>query len=155
MLDREEEMMKMLHELKFYECQKCRNITCTDEGPLEKCSFCNGEMRELKQAQVTFAPKKKSEWIPVSTRKATKEEIEEAAPKMYLTPEELDGTWMYCCQLPEDGQEVLVTTKWGVALVEFTSDEYGCVFDGYEDEGDVLAWMPLPEPYKKDEQNDA
>ena len=103
-----------------------------------------------------LAPKKKSEWIPVSTRKATKEEIEGAASKMDLTPEELDGTWVYCCQLPEDRQEVLVSTKWGVRLVEFTNDpDYGCTFEGYEDEGDVLAWMPLPEPYKKDEQDDA
>lgn len=45
-------------------------------------------------------------------------------------------------RLPDEGQEVLISTAKYVCLIEYDSDyEFGEV-DG------VLAWMPLPEPYK-------
>lgn len=65
-----------------------------------------------------------------------------------LTPEEImDGElltgWILPEErLPDEGQGVLVSTVKYVCLVEYDSDyEFGEV-DG------VLAWMPLPEPYK-------
>ena len=56
---------------------------------------------------------------------------------------------MYDCELPADEQEVLITTNTGsVEQVTFYKhSEYGCYFEYYEDEGDVVAWMPLPKPY--------
>lgn len=53
--------------------------------------------------------------------------------------------------MPEDGQEILISTPWGVSkdIVEF--DDYEGI--GLEERGDfdnVLAWMPLPEPYKEE-----
>ena len=81
-----------------------------------------------------------SSWIPVKTRELTAEEKEEYP----------DYAFMYDCKLPDDGEEVLVTT-WGdnVALDTFCRDD-GCYFENYCDEEDVIAWMPKPEPYKKE-----
>lgn len=79
------------------------------------------------------------EWIPIKTRKLTDEEKEEYP----------DSEFMYDCKLPDDGEEVLITTSGGhITLDTFCRDE-GCYFETYCDEDDVLAWMPLPKPYKK------
>lgn len=90
------------------------------------------------------------EWIKIKTRPATKEEQKE-----FTCAGEFDEIgFVYDCQLPDDGQEVLITTYCGtVEKVAFYRDSYyGCYFEQYEDEGDVLAWMPLPEPYKEEKQ---
>lgn len=64
-----------------------------------------------------------------------------------LTPEEivnvelLTGWILPEERLPDEGQEILVSTSKYVTLAEYDSDyEFG-EMDG------VLAWMPLPEPY--------
>lgn len=90
-------------------------------------------------------------WIPVKTRELSAEEVKEVNEKYDV---DLDGdeAWCICSPLPEETQEVLITTKYGdVVLTEFCVDDVdGCCFDGYEDRGDVLAWMPLPKPYTKE-----
>lgn len=88
---------------------------------------------------------RKQIWIPIKTRKPTEEEKEEYP----------DCEFMYECKLPEDGEEVLVTT-WGgnTALDTFCRDD-GCYFEYGCDEGDVIAWMPKPEPYREERQGDA
>lgn len=79
------------------------------------------------------------DWIPIKTRELTEKEKEEYP----------DCTFMYDCKLPEDGDEVLITTWSGqVALDTFYRDD-GCYFETYCDEEDVIAWQPKPEPYKK------
>lgn len=90
-------------------------------------------------------------WIPITTRKTTREENEKLAKKYGFDPEELEDSWCYTCPLPEDGQEVLVTTRvWGYVVIDkFYIDEDGAsYFEDHDDEDDLLAWMPLPEPYK-------
>lgn len=97
------------------------------------------------------------EWIPVTTRDMTEEEVKELEASGLLDDFDIKdfydnptSYWQYNCRLPDDGQEVLVSTKWGVTLTTFYSDvDYGNYFEEYEDRYDVDAWMPLPEPYKK------
>lgn len=92
-----------------------------------------------------------SEWIPITTRKLTKEEKEKAAEKNGMNPEDFDDCWVFTCPLPDIDQEVLVTTKiWGNVVIDtFVDDGEGCsYFEDHYDEDDLLAWMPLPEPYK-------
>ena len=51
--------------------------------------------------------------------------------------------------LPDDGEEVLICYKWGhVCIDTFRQEEEGCYFEGGGDMDGVIAWMPLPEPYK-------
>ena len=80
-------------------------------------------------------------WIPVKTRELTAEEKEEHP----------DSIFMWDCPLPDIPQDVLITTKWGdVQLCTFCADDMGSYFDEV-DWDFVLAWMPLPEPYKKED----
>lgn len=85
------------------------------------------------------------EWIPIKTRKLTEEER-----RVFSVD---DVTYIYDCALPDDGENVLVTTSDGeVAVAHFYNDGFfGCYFEYYEDEGDAIAWAKLPSPYKKGE----
>lgn len=88
------------------------------------------------------ALKKEPKWIPVVERPLTDEEREEYGE---------DAEFMYDCILPEDGQEVLVSTPYGVRQTRFFTD-YGYYFEDYEDKGEVIAWMSLPDSYKSENE---
>ena len=93
-----------------------------------------------------------NKWIPITTRLMTADEIRELSESTGFDVEDLEN-WVYTCPLPESGQMVIVTTRWNcVSISTFYNDQNGCCFEDYEDLGDVKAWMPLPEPYK--EEND-
>lgn len=56
---------------------------------------------------------------------------------------------IYECPLPDDGQEVLITSKYGsVDKTTFYTD-CGNYFENYEDYDEVISWQPLPEPFKE------
>lgn len=79
-------------------------------------------------------------WIPITTRPLTEEEREDV----------LDGVEkVFTCELPADGEEVLVTIYEGktVTTDTFWEDYDGGYFETYAE--DVTAWRKLPEPYKK------
>ena len=81
-----------------------------------------------------------NEWIPIKTRPLTEEEKNDIA---------LEGCeFMYDCPLPDDGQEVLVTDRLGYVGIDTFFRDYDCYFESNCGEEDVLAWMPLPKPYK-------
>ena len=83
-------------------------------------------------------------WIPFRKRELTEEEQE-----MY--PE-----WSYWldCELPEDGDEILISSPtWGVYKDTFNNDgSAGCYLEGDEEIDDGMAWRPLPEPWKGEEE---
>ena len=82
-------------------------------------------------------------WIPVKTRPMTDEE------KEYYSEYHFEGNGMiYECSLPDDGQEVLITSKYGTVDKTTFYTDYGNYFENYEDYDDVIAWQPLPEPYQ-------
>lgn len=54
-------------------------------------------------------------------------------------------------RMPEEDKEVLICSQWGTIDVGWHYDTYWATeHNTYEDDGDVVAWMPLPEPYKKE-----
>ena len=79
-----------------------------------------------------------NDWIPIKTRPLTEEE-----KIMY------DCDIMYDCPLPDDGQSVLITNRFYSVDVDTFYRDDGCYFEDNCDVGDVLAWMPLPDPYKE------
>ena len=86
------------------------------------------------------------EWVEIKTRPLTEEEKQEY---------EDEAEWyafIYDCELPDHNQEVLVQLHYGIALTTFYTD-MGCYFEKYEDEDDVLAWMPLPKDFVKEHNN--
>ena len=98
------------------------------------------------------AQKQKSgKWIALVARPMTNEEREYYSEQL----DYCDGdAAIYNCPLPEEGQEVLITTCTGGVLIDtFFNDYDGCGFEGYDIE-DVKAWMPLPEPYKAESEDE-
>lgn len=82
-------------------------------------------------------------WIPITKRPMTEEEWEH-----YREWSDVEGAMIFDCELPEDGQEILVSYGGYVCVDTFCRDD-GCYFEGV-DIDDVDAWMPLPKPYVPD-----
>lgn len=77
---------------------------------------------------------KVGEWIPVT------HEIDEES-----------GEYMFTCQLPEEGERVIVVDRRGyIDIDEQCYDTDGWYLDG-GDWNDIVAWMPLPEVYRGEE----
>ncbi len=85
----------------------------------------------------------------------------EAEETWYATHEYPPKTrWIPCSErLPEDDERVLATTAWeDVTIAERVyppiNDTCWFIHDGSTNAtiDDVVAWMPLPEPYKEGEQ---
>lgn len=97
-------------------------------------------------------------WIPITFRPFTEEELRDYCEKWSVKPEDVTDRegWVYNCPLPDDGEEVLITTKvWGYVKIDtFHADPDGFYFEDHEDPDEVAAWMRLPEPFggEQDEQ---
>lgn len=88
--------------------------------------------------------KPEDEWVPIKFRPLTEEEKERY-------PEEADG--IYDCRLPDDGEEVLITTRWGAVCIDtFQNDGDTCYFEDHDDADEVTAWKHLPKPYEPEEK---
>lgn len=103
------------------------------------------------------------DWIPIKTRPLTEEEKQNAIEKHDLDPCDLEYpfAWHFDCELPkpkegEQSVDVLVTTDLGfVKVTNFFIDYLGCpCFEEMDEAGEFVAWMPLPEGYKSEVQDD-
>ncbi len=63
-----------------------------------------------------------------------------------------DEAFMYG-NLPEEGVDVLVCTMSGTIFIDSLCRDEGCCFEDYGEMDGIVAWRPLPRPYK--EANDA
>lgn len=91
-------------------------------------------------------------WIPVKWHEITEEERErEGYPEEWdIHPD---------CLMPNDGDEILITVKGskGSRWVEKDTaliDEEHYLDSGYSWVDDVIAWMPLPEPWKGESEDE-
>ena len=84
----------------------------------------------------------KTGWIPIKWHEITEEERErEGYPKDWVV--HID------CDMPCDGDEILVQTKNGYIRWDVCYEEGEFSLDsGWDWIEDIVAWMPLPEPYK-------
>lgn len=86
------------------------------------------------------------EWIKVKFRDPTEEEIkewEEHEPYIPLC-------YMCDCKMPEDGEEILIQTKYGVDT-DVCSHDYGYELEGGLDWENVIAWAEMPKGIKVEE----
>lgn len=83
-----------------------------------------------------------SKWIPIKWHYITDEECKENGyPK--------DWVYLLDCEMPDDEQEILVTTNHGRVEKDVCYIDDGFSLDsGWDWCDDIVAWMPLPEPYK-------
>lgn len=89
-----------------------------------------------------------SQWIPITFRQANEDEYKEFIERYDDIPRE--ECKVYDCRMPDDGQEVLVTTCGGHVCEDIfcaDPDYYG--FENCSDPGDAIAWMPKPKAYKR------
>lgn len=119
-----------------------------DELKKDLTRFYDNEVtaKQLIDEQPTIEPEQR--WIPIKAHPATDEE-QESRP---------DIDYWFDCKLPDDGQEILVTVKhknWiGVEKDVCYVDSCYSLDSGYDWLDDIVAWMPLPEPYQeRGEQN--
>lgn len=112
--------------------------------PIAEIRFDDDKLHEIVDEAVKNI-EIKYEWIPIKTRPLTEEEKAEMGT---------ESPYMYDCPLPDDGEEVEVTTYLGdVTLDVFCRDSSdGCYFEHYCDDGEVLAWRHKPEPYKAESE---
>lgn len=81
-------------------------------------------------------------WIPIKWHEITDEERErEGYPKDWVV--HID------CEMPCDEQEILIQAKKGYIRWDVCYEDDGFSLDsGWDWIEDIVAWMPLPEPYK-------
>lgn len=93
-----------------------------------------------------------SPWIPVTYRPMTEEEEKEFCEEHDIEEGSLEG-WekrVFTCHLPDDGQEILISVGRYVHEDICSWDEDCCGLENNGDWDGVDAWMPKPEPYKKE-----
>ena len=62
-----------------------------------------------------------------------------------------EAEWIPCSErLPEKNKEVLISCDWGVDIGEYGDDGWRSEWINHYDDDAVLAWMPLPKPYRED-----
>lgn len=128
-------------------CAECIEKYLSDEGK-QKLECLLSAVRNA--VEIEDISENKGEWIPIITRPMTEEEKEE-----YHGEYDPNQTQMYDCPIPEDGQEVLVTTWLGVVTTDTFYRDGGCYFETFCDDGEVVAWQHLPEPYKAEIEDKA
>lgn len=119
---------------------------------MKKCYDCThvemcGWRKEVKEQGCEFFDDGMV-WIPVKWHEITEEERErEGYPK--------DWAVYIDCEMPCDEQEILVQTKSGYIRwdVCYEDGEFG-LDSGWDWIEDIVAWMPLPEPYKGGDAHD-
>lgn len=101
------------------------------------------KLEELKFAN----EQSKTDWIPFEQREADEEEKE-----YWLENYGQEIEYMLCCKLPDEDEEILVTYANGnVGEDIFLRDGYECYLDsGKEFITEAIAWMPKPQPYKRE-----
>ena len=62
-----------------------------------------------------------------------------------------DEAYMYG-NLPKEGEDVLVCTALGTIFIDSLCCDEWCYFEEYGEMDGIVAWMPLPKPYKEVEE---
>ena len=109
--------------------------------------FLNDFFRMVEEQPTVEAEPK---WIPITSRPMDDEERIEWSEKLGYDIE-YDDAIIYTSQLPDDGEEVLTCNLYGdIRIDTFVNDpDYGCCFDENGDMDGIVAWMPLPKPYRE------
>lgn len=131
-----EEILERLEDVERILLNEARDIGCT-LGITNASEYAKQIVQEV-------AEEYNGGWIPIKTRPMTEEE------KEYYSEYLFEGNGLiYECPLPEDGQEVLITSKYGSVDKTIFYTDCGNYFENYEDYDEVIAWQPLPKPYKE------
>jgi len=84
------------------------------------------------------------DWIPFRLREMTEEERKEHRGEKYMWDD----------NMPEDGQEILVSDREYVWSDTFMDDGDICYLESHDYIYEGMAWMPMPEKYKPKENDE-
>lgn len=63
--------------------------------------------------------------------------------------------WIPCEErLPDGNREVLISLEWGIDIGTYERGEWRSEWINHYDDDNVLAWMPLPQPYTADRKTE-
>ena len=137
---------------KEYIDQNGKRLLLIDIAPTEKVdNYAHGY-----QDGIRTVLGERQGWIPITYRHMNEIELR-AVCRFYGVdhPTDLneDEKLMFDCIMPDDGQRVLISTRWGVFAdtSEIITEDGGVHYHSLEDRGDwegVTAWMPAPEQYE-------
>lgn len=118
------------------------------EKEIEFAMKCNmpamvAGMRQI--ASVIEDQPKVGEWIPIKYHETTDDDgIDKNIYPLFLD-----------CKMPDNGQDILICTKGGLIGYDTCFDDDGYYLDSSFDWiDDVVAWMPLPEPYRTEKESE-
>lgn len=91
----------------------------------------------------------KPQWIPIKSRPMDEEERQYYSEHIGYDLTD-DEAVIYCCELPDDDEEVLTCNRYGdVRMDTFSIDPgYGCYFEDNGEMDGIVAWMRKPKPYE-------
>ena len=126
------------------ECPLRKSTVCDAFQLIQPYTFEDDERAAF--CPMTEVPEPKTEWIPVKWHEITEEERErEGYPKDWVV--HID------CDMPCDGDEILVQTKNGYIRWDVCYEDGEFSLDsGWDWIEDIVAWMPLPEPYREEDE---
>lgn len=83
--------------------------------------------------------------------------FEEEQPKVAVTDTNVGRKWIPCSdRMPEEDMDVIISTNSGLVCKGMYTERYGYAMRkgfmteyGFRIDKSVLAWQPLPEPYRK------
>lgn len=113
----------------------CWYNTTSCDGEAWDCDSIN-KIRNLPSIKIVQG------WIPIKYHEITENERKE---------NDYPKDWVYFldCEMPQDEQEILVQAKNGEIRWDVCYEDDGFSLDsGWDWKDDIIAWMPLPEPYK-------
>lgn len=86
-----------------------------------------------------------NDWIPIEYRPGTEEEYGDYSRFGNCPRDEFK---VYTNTMPEDGEEVLITTRSGDVCEDiYHDDPECCYFEDHDDPDEVIAWMRKPKAY--------
>ena len=131
-----EKILDRLEEPKFNSCKEC--------AFMEKCD----------EVQETIT-NEKTDLCAETMRAIAKEIVQEVAEEFATDTNVGTNGWIPCSvRLPEEEADVLLSLRSLDVYTGFRANAEGCFYidgDGYVEYENVIAWMPLPEPYKESE----
>ena len=145
------ELLKSNHRRDFI-CSECQS---NDDECKSSCEYG----KALNEAIKALECGTQGEWIPIKYRPLTAKERIAFAEHYGIEYCDTSEEKAFDCPMPEDKQEILISTSWGVVedVADNDIDGEGFICYGLEINGDwdcVEAWMPKPKPYTKEATND-
>lgn len=99
-------------------------------------------MIECMRTEATRKTVTEQRWIPVKYHELTEKERKECLFSA-------DIKYMIDCKLPDDEQEIIVSDGRHVWVDTCIVDDGYTLDSGHDWIEDVVAWMPMPEPYRE------